>query len=279
MNMAKKAFTLIELLVVVAIIALLLSIIVPALRKVKQQATGAVCLSNIRQLAVAWHTFATDNDGVIVNGHVPRDETQLGYNASNPYWIWFPQDAAGGSAGESAEVTLEYELNGIRKGLLFPYINAVDVYHCPGDKSKTMFANATNADTKPWWNSYSITGGMNGEEQYRSVPTMAVAKKFSDITNPGGKVVFLENVDDRGWLMGSWLMDHLNSRWVDPIAIWHKDRGTLGFADGHAEMHNWVDKSTVENAKLGRVGFQPDTATESCEDSRFMKQAYVPGRR
>jgi prepilin-type N-terminal cleavage/methylation domain-containing protein/prepilin-type processing-associated H-X9-DG protein len=276
MSKTRKAFTLIELLVVVAIIALLLSIIVPALKRVKQQATGAVCLSNIRQLTVAWQTYSSDFDADIVNGHVPRTSVP---DPTHRYWVHFPLDATGTYRGESADVRLEYELNGIRKGALFPYVDAVDVYHCPGDKSRSTFVNTTNADTKPWWNSYSITGSMNGEELYRTGVTLIVAKKTSDITNPGGKVVFLENADERGWIMGSWLMNYAGTpSWIDPIAIWHKDRGTLGFADGHAEMKNWVDKSTIENAKRGSVGYQPDFTKEG-EDIRFMQRAYIPGRK
>ena len=54
----KKGFTLIELLVVVAIIALLLSILTPALNSVKERGKRAVCMSNIRQLGLAYTMYA-----------------------------------------------------------------------------------------------------------------------------------------------------------------------------------------------------------------------------
>jgi prepilin-type N-terminal cleavage/methylation domain-containing protein/prepilin-type processing-associated H-X9-DG protein len=59
----KSGFTLIELLVVIAIIALLMSILAPALRKAKEQGEAAVCLSNLHQWSVAYKQYYDDNRG------------------------------------------------------------------------------------------------------------------------------------------------------------------------------------------------------------------------
>jgi prepilin-type N-terminal cleavage/methylation domain-containing protein len=64
----QEAFTLIEMLVVIAIIALLLAIIAPALRKVRYQARVVICSSNLRQIGVAIHTYANDFDNTIPFG-------------------------------------------------------------------------------------------------------------------------------------------------------------------------------------------------------------------
>jgi prepilin-type N-terminal cleavage/methylation domain-containing protein len=61
-------FTLIELLVVIAIIALLLSILLPSLNAAKRLTKRLVCQSNLKQLAVAWHLYLDDHDGVFYRG-------------------------------------------------------------------------------------------------------------------------------------------------------------------------------------------------------------------
>jgi len=278
----KKAFTLIELLVVVAIIAMLMAVLVPALKRVKQQATGAICLANVKGMAPAWHTYAMDNDERLLNGDSPMSGR---WKAGESYFVLFPQDNQGNARETRADVTRQYELNGIRKGGLFPYVDTVDVYHCPGDKSRQLYARVlSDYPNASWWNSYSIPGLMNGEHPKDAPGFKYLVKKMNEIANPGGKAVFMENSDYRGWVIGSWLMtDPITPQWSDAVAIWHKDRSTFGFADGHAEMHNWVDNSTIINAQ-----YDGSTATkfhqrplpgETGDDIRFVQQAYIPRRR
>src|SRR5258706_1582601 len=63
---ARGGFTIIELLVVIAIIAILIGILIPVLSKVRERGRIAVCQSNLRQLCVAWTSYATDHFGEIV---------------------------------------------------------------------------------------------------------------------------------------------------------------------------------------------------------------------
>ncbi len=272
-----RAFTLIELLVVIAIIALLLSVLIPALQHVKMQATGVVCSAHNRGLAQAWHAYSEDNDGRICGGHTHNDSQ----------WIGNPRTADGTWVGDGAElVSLEDEIRGYQAGTLWPYVENEKIYHCPGDgKWKSL---------QRGYRTTSIQGMMNGES---NPAANAYAVKMTDIISPSDKFVFVENIDPRGWNKGSWIMsgaDSANPRWTDPIAIFHAEKSTFGFADGHAEKHRWLGKHAgatwqqdqtipwAEKATTGDNNFHfakpVNWGTPEEDDIRWLARGYVPGR-
>jgi len=79
-----KGFTLIELLVVIAVIAVLMAILMPALQRAREQGKRVSCMSNLKQLQLAWTIYADDFDGKIVNGSASWDA-----GGENP-WAWIP---------------------------------------------------------------------------------------------------------------------------------------------------------------------------------------------
>src|SRR3954471_17599673 len=78
-----RGFTLVELLVVIAIIAILIAVLLPMLNKAKLNAQRTVCMSQQRQLVMAWHMYAEDN-----RGYLPSGNTEAAFGAE-PFIPWF----------------------------------------------------------------------------------------------------------------------------------------------------------------------------------------------
>ncbi len=276
-----RAFTLIELLVVIAIIALLLAILIPALNTVKKQATGVVCLAHLSGISKSWYLYAEDNDSKLVNGHVPRRELyadlqhwlttndQNGPYKDNAWFVNPPHKEDGTYAGgrvNSFVCDLEDEARGMMSGTLAPYVGSEKAWHCPGDRN---YLKGTDRGGK---RSYSITDLMHGERPNHS----KCVDKMGQIATPSDKIVFIENTDERSWNMGSWMMDYTppgSPSWGDPLAIFHNDRNTFSFADGHAEKHKWLDGDTIRRA--GGESQAPSLG----RDIQWMAARYIPGKR
>ena len=114
-------FTLIELLVVIAIIAILASLLLPALAKAKSKAQGTVCLNNLRQLALCWTMYADD-----YNDAMPRT-SDVAYG-NNSFKGVEPSWAVGDAMRDTTTTNLQ-------RGLLFPYNHSVGIFRCPADRS------------------------------------------------------------------------------------------------------------------------------------------------
>ena len=214
----RRGFTLIELLVVIAIISVLMGILMPALQKVRDQGKRTHCVANVRTLSLAWFMYTEENEDKMP-GAMINDDAHA--------WVKKPPSNA----------TLEQKLQTIRDGVLFPYVgDTVEVYRCPADtRLKDPHQGA--------YRSFSIANGANGETW---PGTHVPARRYSEIKNPVLKYIFIEDLDPRGSNVGSWQMNFGPPRFIDPVAMWHKQRTTLGFADGHADIQKWVDPTFIE---------------------------------
>ncbi len=269
MRFKKNAFTLIELLVVIAIIALLLSILLPALKEAKKRAMGIYCLVNLRGLSIAWTVYADQNDGNLVSG-----EAWANYNNVRPFdWV-HPVLSTSDPLFIPGMSENERELAGIRKGALFPYTETEKLYNCPGDRTWTTVTGTLGAGQSPY-RSFAVSWPMNA--QWGGVDDKYKYTKMGEIVMPANRLVFLEEEEVGGANWGSWILptNPAAFNWWDPIAIWHTRSSTdLGFADGHAEKHHWVDESTLYMAKNQIQGVVPDSALGEGEDLRYMRRIY-----
>ncbi|MFC1635529.1 type II secretion system protein [Planctomycetota bacterium] len=254
MNMRAKAFTLIELLVVIAIVAILMGILLPCLNIARDQAKRMHCISNVKNLTLAWMLYKDDNDDKLVGGLPQRGPVDA--------WMLGPQ-------GNDPD-PIERAKEGLRRGKLYPYCTNVDLYECPSDERRKREGQYA-------FGSFSISGPLNGEEKEWSNRHLIL---YSEIKKPADTFVFVEEIDPRGWNMGSWVVSRdFGNNWIDPLAIWHsKNRGTLGWADGSANMHMWVNQSTIDLAERAAWGdtsvFDFSPPSDERDDLRFMQKRY-----
>jgi len=266
---AGRAFTLMELLVVISIIAIIASLILPAMARAKARAQSSFCLNNTRQLSLAWMVYADDHNGQLAYN--------LGQSARNPAAV--PATGGAGMGGNWVNNVENWEMNPDNTNAaavvatgIGPYTSkAAALYHCPSDNvlSDLQRQHGWGGRVRSYSMNAMVGDAGNFSQSGTNVnnPDYIQFFKTTSFPRPADIFVFLDehpdSIDD-GYFLNREVSP---AAWNDLPGSYHDGGASFSLADGHSEHHRWQNASTKQPARAyGISPSLPMVITDGTQD-------------